>query len=321
MLPDLQTHGPVFEAVAAGRATLVVGPAFAQGIDALDLWTFVEDLRESQPEIPGWDGLHVSDRVELCRRALGPASFAARLAEHLPTAEALRGQVGPLHRALLGLPFPVIATTELDELAEATLAELGIPFDSVDGDEWSAPLPAERRLVKLRGDLLLGAPSGEPEARRLASRRPTVTAALRRRAARGPVLLYGFSPQDPQVTWLAHELFEAPTSGGLLLLARQASGLWADTWRARGVDVAGAATVADLEHQVLRFAEAVEARRGPAPEDAAGYAALTRDVSTRMAAGVAEIAPWAAMHGHALQAVSGAVHALAPRTQLLCPPS
>ncbi len=304
VLPDLQTHGPLFEAVVAGRATLVLGPAFAHGIEALDLWPFVEKLRESQPEIPGWDGLHLSDRVELCRRALGTVSFAARLAEHLPTAGALRAHVGPLHRALLGLPFPVIATTELDDLARATLAELGTPFETAYGDEWRAPLPAERRVVKLRGDLLLDAPTGEPEARRLAALRPTVTAALRRRAARGPVLLYGFSPQDPQVTWLTHEVFEAPTGGGMVLLARQASGLWVDTWRARGLDVMGAATVADLEQQVLRFAEAVTARRSPAAEDAAAYGALTRDVSVRMATGVAEIAPWAAMHGQALQTVS-----------------
>jgi len=307
VLPDLPTQGPLLEAVAAGRATLVLGPAFAHTMPELDLWDFVEELRESQPEIPGWDGLHLTGRIELCRRALGPASFAARVAEHLPTVSALRGQVTDAHRALVGMPFQLVVTTGLDDLASATLAELGVPFETVAGDDWSAPGAHERRLVKLRGDLLFDAPSGEPEARRVPTLRPRVMAALSRRAARGPVMLYGFAPDDPQLTWLVHEVLRAPTVGGLWLVGRQASALWVDAWRARGVEVVGAPTIGDLERQVLRFAAAVRDRRAPAGADTAAAAAMRREIDARAAAGVAEIAPWAQMHGPALEAISDPV--------------
>lgn len=305
MLPDLPTQGPVFEAVAAGRATLVVGPSFAHTVPDLDLWPWAEEIREAQPEIPGWDGLHLSSRLEMCRRVLGPASFNARLAEYLPTFEALRGQVSDAHRALLGLPCPVVVTTELDDLVAATLAELGGPFEQVSGDEWHPPRAGERRLVKLRGDLLFDAPAGEPEAWQTATLRPRLTAALRRRAARGPVLLYGFAAQDPQVTWLVEHVFGGRSQAGIWLVARQASGLWVDTWRARGVEVAGAATMADVERMAVRFTEAVCERRRASPDDSATVQTVQAKIDAQLANGIGAVAPWAALDGHAVIAVSG----------------
>ncbi len=297
MLPDLPTAGPLPEAVANGRATLVLGPAFGHAVPALDLWSLVESIGERLPEIPGWDGLHLPARLTLCRTALGAAEFDAQLAEHLPSAEALAGSVSETHAALLSLPFQVVATTELDDLAAATLSHLGIPFAAIRDDEWQAPAARERRLVMLRGDRLLGPHPGPADLQQIAEQRPAVVAALRRRAARGPVLLYGFAAQDPQLDWLLETVLGGERRGGAWLVARQASGLWVDVWRERGVELCGHPTLADMDRQTRRFAEAVRALAAPAEDDAPTFALLAEAARAQTVSALTERFPWATLDG------------------------
>ena len=305
MLPEFPTSGPLTDGVAAGHATLVLDLSFGRRLSSLDWWSLTETVREAQPDRPGWDGLHLGERLELCRQALGAETFAARVAEHLPTFEALRAEVDEFHRTLLE-PFQVVVTVGSDDLAAATFAALGQPFATISDDEWSRPLPGERRVVKLFGDALFGPHPGEGSVRRMPRERPRVTAALRARAAAGPVFFYGFSARDPQLDWLVDVVFGGAGAGGAWLAARQASPLLSQAWEARGVRLVGGGTSAEIERQTTRFAKAVLARRRPAGDAVTTCRGLAADIAERMVEGVAQIAPWTAAAGPDVEAVDDA---------------
>lgn len=221
------------DALAAGRATLVVGPAFALGVNGLELGGLIEPLRDRLAE-EGWEILSAEERLELCVQAVGRELLAAEIARRLPTMEALRGEVRPRHRALLGLPFAVVVDLALDDLVEATLAQLEVAF-RVLGDGDDRPVPGERLLVKLRGDLPTDDPAlGAADLRRRVRELVGLRRLLRARAAAGPVLLYGFGLRDPLLPWLCEEVF---AGADLFLATRDGHGRWRQHWAEHGLEV------------------------------------------------------------------------------------
>lgn len=276
------THEGLLAALAASRGVLVLGPAFAHGVAAAEPNALLEQLRAGLPEGAEWEGLRPADRMELLVEARGAEVVGRALAEALPTAEALRTSVGAFQRRLLSLPFPLIVTVGLDDLAAATLAELGAPYRVVTGDgDLEAPaLPGERLLVKLRDDPWIGAPRLTRAAQRgLPRAHPRLIERLRGELGAGAALLYGFGPRSESLRWVFEDVLGAPTAGCHLAL-RTGSALWAGRWEHQGLEVTASATVADLEAAVTRLAERlVQAQPRLAPESAAALVTLDAEVA------------------------------------------
>jgi tetratricopeptide (TPR) repeat protein len=274
-------HEGLLTALVASRGVLILGPAFAHGVAAIEPNALLEQLRAGLPEGAEWEGLRPADRMELLVEARGAEGVARALAEGLPTAEALRGSVGDFQRRLLSLPFPIIVSVGLDDLAAATLAELGAPHRVVTGDaDLGVPgLPGERLLVKLRDDPLLGVPRLTRAAQRgLPRAHPRLIERLRGEARAGAALLYGFGPRSESLRWVFEDVLDAPSVGCHLAL-RSGSALWAGRFEHQGLEVTASATVADLEAAMTRLADRlVQVRPRLTPESAAALVTLDAEV-------------------------------------------
>lgn len=251
------------EGLAARRGVLFIGPDFAHGVAELDLEGHVEALGAELVDQAGWDGLSLDDRLTLAAQGLGDDGLGRALGDRLPSVEVLRGRVRAFHRRLLALPFPTVVDCAVDDLVEAAMLEGGLPMRVLSADDdlvtRPQPLPGERTVIKLRGDVLLGTPAlTVARLAELPRRRPALFARLQGLAARGPVLFYGFGPRDATLRWLVEAL--APLSGTAVLAARLGNVLWRAHWSDRGFEVVDAPTVPELETAVSRLCAQIDPR-------------------------------------------------------------
>ncbi len=249
------------EGLAARRGVLFIGPDFEHGVDDLDLGALLDGLPDQLSDASGWDGLDLDDRLTLAAQALGDDGLARALGDRLPSVEVLPERVRPFHTRLLGLPFPTIVDCTIGGLVEATLRARRLPVRLLAADDdlviRPAPLPGERTLVLLRGDLLLGDPLLTPA--RLADLprlRPALFGRLEGAVRRGPVMFYGFGPRDTTLRWLVEAL--APLSGTAVLALRLHNTLWRPHWADRGFEVIDAPDVAQLEARVERLCDRID---------------------------------------------------------------
>ncbi|MCB9554008.1 MAG: hypothetical protein H6705_19400, partial [Myxococcales bacterium] len=147
------------DGLAARRGVLFIGPDFAHGLPELDLGALVDGLAAELGDVGGWDALDADDRLTLAAQALGEDGLARVVGDRLPTVEALRRRARPFHRRLLGLPFPVIVDCAADDLVEAALGAARVLASDDDLVLRPEALPGEATVIKLRGDVLLGAPA------------------------------------------------------------------------------------------------------------------------------------------------------------------
>lgn len=249
------------EGLAARQGVLFVGPDFAHGVPELDISALLDGLRDQIADGSGWDELELDDRLTLAAQSLGEGALARALGDLIPSVEVLAGKVRPFHTRLLELPFPMVVDCTIGDLVEAALRARRLPVRPLaeDGDLVirPAPLPGERTLVKLRGDLMLGEALLTPA--RLAALprlRPALFGSIEGAVRRGPVMFYGFGPRDPVLRWLVEAL--APLSGTAVLALRLANTLWRPHWGDRGFEVIDAPDVAALEGRVERLCARID---------------------------------------------------------------
>lgn len=293
------------EGLAARRGVLFIGPDFAHGIPELDLSALLDDLREQLTDGSGWDELDLHDRLTLAAQSLGESSLARTLGDLLPSVEVLPDKVRRFHTRLLGLPFPTVVDCTIGDLVEAALRARRAPVRALaeDGDlvVRPAPLPGERTLIKLRGDLLLGetllTPARLAELPRL---RPALFGRLEGAVRRGPVMFYGFGPRDPLLRWLVDAL--APLSGTAVLALRMHNSLWRPHWGDRGFEVIDAADVPQLETRVERLCDRIDPH-----VELPGIDALTAEISAvvRRTLGPSEQLAWARKTPAELEEIKG----------------
>ena len=72
----------------------------------------------------------------------------------------------------------------------------------------------------------------------------------------GPIVLYGFDPNDPLLKWIT-ETF-APLSGTSFICTRLSNKLWAQYWKSKGFQVVLAATIPELESAVTDLCESIQ---------------------------------------------------------------
>ncbi len=293
------------EGLAARRGVLFIGPDFAHGLPELDLEALLDGLRDQLTDGSGWDALELDDRLTIAAQSLGEGTLARTLGDLLPSVEVLPEKVRPFHTRLLALPFPTVVDCTIGDLVEAALRARRQPVRALADDSdlvvRPAPLPGERTLIKLRGDLLLGdmllTPARLGELPRL---RPAVFARLEGAVRRGPVMFYGFGPRDPLLRWLVDAL--APLSGTAVLAMRMHNSLWRPHWSDRGFEVIDAPDVPQLETRVERLCARVDPH-----VELPGIDALTREVSevVRRTLGPSSKLAWALQSPAELEQLKG----------------
>lgn len=301
---------PLVDAVTAGRAVLFVGAGFSRGVTGLDWNGLLDALRHRLPDASGWEHLDALDRAQLFVEAHGREELERQLAALLPTADALRGEVTDFHRQLIGMPFPVIVTTNYDGLVEATLADLDEPFRVVvDDDEVAAAAATDdgcRLVVKMHGDLLLGDTIvlTRDDYLRYADRRPAMVMLLESLFLTRTFFFYGFGLSDPNFLLIYDEVLRKNACGGTsYAMMHEPNTLLARFWRGRRVELVPAHTFREMEAQVAALATRVRHRRAdewelesllPAhfPDEHEEVQALLDEVSRRFADRLRELEPF-----------------------------
>jgi hypothetical protein len=256
------------EAVANGRAVLFLGAGFSHGVTGLDWNQLLETLRHKLPDDTGWDALDALDRAQLFVEGHGRDELERELAALLPTADALRGDVTPFHRAMLSLPFPIIVTTNYDGLVEATLADLDEPFRVVvDDDEVAEAVSIDdgcRLVVKMHGDLLLGDTIvlTREDYLRYDTTRPAIVALLESLFLTRAFVFYGFGLSDPNFRLIYDQVLRKNACGGpSYALMREPNTLMTRFWSERKVHLVASKTYAEMEAQVSSLCARVARRR------------------------------------------------------------
>ena len=79
-MDDTAANQRLRSALAQGRSTLVLGPIFSRGIDALDLDHHLEELQQDLSDPSGWENLDRESRLKLASADLGSDVIRAGLA-------------------------------------------------------------------------------------------------------------------------------------------------------------------------------------------------------------------------------------------------
>ncbi len=248
------------DGIASGQGVLFLGPGFGRRSDAIQIDPILETLVEDAVETTGWEALEQDERFMLLNEEFGREPMIDRLCQSLPTYEALTPEVSDFDRKLLGLPFPMVVDANLHDLSlaaltsiDAVVCPLNVDNDTVTRSE---PLEGERIFVNLRDDLQLGSATLTLDQLRIrAQENPSLFALIKTYAARGPVLFYGFAPQDPFLEWMVH--FLAPLSTTAVLATQVTNPLWRKYWSGRGFEVLSAGTYPELEEKILSLMEEV----------------------------------------------------------------
>lgn len=255
--PGPHLPGPLVDAVAREQAVLFIGAGFSHGVTGLNWDQLLEALRDRLPDARGWGRLDALDKAQLFVQAHGRRSLERALANMLPGPMALRQAITDTHRALIGMPFPVIVTTNYDGLIEATLADLDIPFRViVDNDEvaQAASLQDDVRLVvKMHGDLLLGDTIvlTRDDYLNYETTRPAMVTLLNSLLLSRPFLFYGFGLSDPNFHLIYHAVLRRNARGGrAFALMKEPNDLMARYWASRGVTLVSGATYDALEAMI-----------------------------------------------------------------------
>jgi hypothetical protein len=241
------------EALSAGRGTLVLGPAFSNGLEPLDILNFADTTGEQLVDRSGWDNLSLDDKHKLLLQGLGHAVTSQLLANQMPTPKALGQFVREFHEDLLKLPFSVVIDGTLNDLAQATLSKTDqrIRLLSRDQDLVTRPnaLPGEKTLVKLFGDLWTDDPAFSTEQiEKRAAANPGLSRLVTAAVSQGPIVFYGFSIIDP-VFQLFGRLF-GPLSGTTIVATRIDNALWKQQGRSLGFHIIEAATWTEVERKI-----------------------------------------------------------------------
>ncbi len=241
------------EALSAGRGTLVVGPAFADGIEPLDTVVLINKIGEQLVDRSGWDNISLDEKKKLLVQGIGHAVTSQLIANQTPTPRALSSFVRGFHENLLRLPFSMVIDATHHDLVQATLAETNqrVRLLSKDADLVTRPntLPGEKTLVKLFGDLWTEDPAlTTDQIEKRIAEQPGLNRVLTAAVNRGPIFFYGFSILDP-IFQVICRLF-GPLPGTTIVATRFDNSLWRQQTRSLGLHAIDAATWSDLERKV-----------------------------------------------------------------------
>jgi tetratricopeptide (TPR) repeat protein len=298
------------EAVAADRAVLFVGAGFSHGVTGLDWNALLEALRHKLPDSSGWEYLDPLDRAQLFVQSQGRDELERELASLLPTADALHGEVTDFHRKLIGMPFPIIVTTNYDGLVEATLADLDEPFRVViDPEEVAAAVSVDdgcRLVIKMHGDLVLGDTIvlTREDYLNYDSNRPAIVSLLESLFLTRTFFFYGFGLSDPNFLLIFNQVMHKKACGGpSYAMMREPNTVMASFWAARKVYLIPSRNYAEMEAQVAALANRVQRRRADEwdldtvlgthfPDDHEEIVGLLEEVHKRFADRLQELEPF-----------------------------
>ena len=122
--------------------------------------------------------------------------------------------------------------------------------------EQSHSLPGEVDVFKLRGDLWVSeAALTIDQLRRRLEANPAIQRLLSEQLRREPVILYGFTPNDPLLRFLVDSFV---LSGTTILCSRMTNRTWRRYWVNEGLQVIDAATSTELENRVSDWCDALQ---------------------------------------------------------------
>ncbi|MBV70138.1 MAG: hypothetical protein CMH52_02225 [Myxococcales bacterium] len=248
-------------ALAQGRGVLVLGPLFSRQLDCLGTDEFINEMSARISDGSSWDGMDLHDRFRLVETDLGGDRLRNELAEYFPSDEMLIDQVKPFQKQLLSLPFSTVIDLDLHNLTNAVLRSINQKFRYICSDSdlvsQSQNLPGEKDVIKVRGDLWVDESSVTIDGvKQRLTQNPGVKRFIEKSFGDGPVILYGFDPNDPVLRWIT-ETF-APLSGTSFLCTRLSNKLWSTYWKNKGFQVLIAATIPELEAVVSELCESIQ---------------------------------------------------------------
>jgi len=259
-MEDTAAHQRLRSALAQGRGTLVLGPIFSRGLDALDLDQYLSELQSDLTDPSGWENLDRESRLKLASVDLGSEEIRAGLAEFFPSISSFDGLVKPFHRTVMSLNMASIVDLSFHDLALAALKENGRRYRYITQDadlvDQSHSLPGEIDVFKLRGDLWLSnAALTIDQLRRRLDEHPALEKLLGDRLRRAPVILYGFTPNDPLLRFMVERF---TISGTAFLCSRMTNRTWRHYWVNEGFQVVDATTSTELENRVSDWCDRLQ---------------------------------------------------------------
>ena len=248
-------------ALAQGQGVLVLGPLFSRQHEHLVLDEFIDEMPTRLSDGSGWDSIDFHDKFNLVQTDLGSERLRNELAEYFPSDEMLIGHVRPFQKLLLGLPFSTVIDMDLHNFTNAVLRSVDQKFRYICSDSdlvsQSQNLPGEKDVIKVRGDLWIDDSSVTlDEIKTRLKNNPGVKRFIEKQLRDGPIVLYGFDPNDPLLKWIT-ETF-APLSGTSFICTRLSNKLWAQYWKSKGFQVVLAATIPELESAVTDLCESIQ---------------------------------------------------------------
>ncbi len=247
-------------ALAQGKGTVVLGPIFSRGLDALDIDQHLDELQSDLNDPSGWENLDRECRLKLASVDLGSDTIRAGLAEFYPSISSLEPLLKPFHSKLLSLNVTSIVDLSFHELSAAVLKSQDRRYRYITQDadlvDQSHSLPGEIDIFKLRGDLWLSeAALTIDQLRRRLADNPGLQRLLSDRLRREPVILYGFTPNDPLLRFMVEHF---TLSGTTVLCLRITNRTWRQYWMSEGLQVVDASTSTELENRVSDWCDVLQ---------------------------------------------------------------